>query len=106
MSENFYEETIRRINQAQIELKVRLEQVSKLRVDCVILQLELLQLYKPQCLEILEMLRDVSALPPERPGDNGDNGDHGDNGGVESRNNEGSEVLRAANEDVPMKSMT
>lgn len=32
-------------------------------VDCAKLQLELLRLYKPQCLEILEMLRDVSADP-------------------------------------------
>ncbi|XP_011169136.1 uncharacterized protein LOC105202363 isoform X2 [Solenopsis invicta] len=29
--------------------------------DCAKLQLELLKLYKPQCLEILEVLRNVSA---------------------------------------------
>lgn len=34
--------------------------VELVAVDCAKLQLELLRLYKPQCLEILETLKDVS----------------------------------------------
>ncbi|KAL0105009.1 hypothetical protein PUN28_016560 [Cardiocondyla obscurior] len=60
MSKSSYEEMTRQLNDAQMELKMRLEQVSRLRVDCAKLQLELLRLYRPQCLEILETLQDNS----------------------------------------------
>ncbi|XP_011699359.1 PREDICTED: uncharacterized protein LOC105456771 [Wasmannia auropunctata] len=92
------EETIRQINEAQMELKIRLEQVSRLRIDCGRLQLELLKLYKPRCLGILEMLRDVSAPADGRSFDR--NGD-----AIESCNDQGNEVLRTS-EDVSRKSAT
>ncbi|XP_018317641.1 uncharacterized protein [Mycetomoellerius zeteki] len=91
-----YEEIIRNINEAHMEVKIRLEQVSRLRIDCAKLQLEFLKLFKPQCLEILEELQDISA-----PADSIDCND-GDN--IESCDNQGNEVLRA-NEDVSRKSM-
>ncbi|XP_014471648.1 PREDICTED: uncharacterized protein LOC106742850 [Dinoponera quadriceps] len=94
MSVNSHEEVISQLTKAQIELKARLEQVSKMRIDCVKMQLELLKLYNPQCLEILKMLREVSAPPPEPCNLNG----------VGSRGNEDSEVR--ANEDVPRESTT
>jgi len=34
MSTNSYEEIIRQINEAQMELKIRLEQVSRLQSEC------------------------------------------------------------------------
>ncbi|GAB1865776.1 hypothetical protein CAJAP_06855 [Camponotus japonicus] len=67
MSENFYQEMLDEISKAQMELKIKLEQISKLRIDCARMQLELLKLYKPQCLEILEMLQTVSE-PGDPPG--------------------------------------
>ncbi|TGZ52122.1 Uncharacterized protein DBV15_07687 [Temnothorax longispinosus] len=70
MSKNSFEETIRQTNEAQMQLKIRLEQVSRLRIDCAKLQLELLRLYRPQCLEILEMLQDIS-VPVDPFGRNG-----------------------------------
>ncbi|XP_032678316.1 uncharacterized protein LOC116847429 isoform X2 [Odontomachus brunneus] len=88
ISENSHEEVIHQINKAQTELKIRLEQVSKLRIDCVKMQLNLLQLYKPQCLEILEMLRDISTPPEESCIFNDDDE-------VESCNNEASALLCA-----------
>ncbi|XP_018392898.1 PREDICTED: uncharacterized protein LOC108771969 [Cyphomyrmex costatus] len=96
MSEDSYEEIIRQINEAHMELKIRLEQVSRLRIDCAKLQLELLKLFKPQCLEILEVIRDISVPADFIDLNNGD--------GIESRDNQGNEVLRA-NEDVSRKSM-
>lgn len=61
-----------RIGKARMELKLRLEQVSKLRIDCARLQLGLLKLYKPQCLEILEPLRIVSEGPSARNNNDAD----------------------------------
>ncbi|XP_072762970.1 uncharacterized protein [Anoplolepis gracilipes] len=93
MSKDSHQEVLDEINKAQMELKIRLEQVSKLRVDCAKMELELLKLYKPRCLDILELLRIVSE-PAAPPGNNYDDV-------IESRVNheKGSEVLRA-NEDV------
>lgn len=94
MSENSYQEMIDEISKAQMELKIRLEQISKLRIDCARMQLELLKLYKPQCLEILEMLQTVSE-PGGYPGFDDDDVI----GGSRVNHEKGSEVLRA-NEDV------
>ncbi|KYN05150.1 hypothetical protein ALC62_03950 [Cyphomyrmex costatus] len=80
MSEDSYEEIIRQINEAHMELKIRLEQVSRLRIDCAKLQLELLKLFKPQCLEILEVIRDISVPADFIDLNNGD--------GIESRDNQ------------------
>ncbi|XP_036142898.1 uncharacterized protein LOC105835900 [Monomorium pharaonis] len=100
MSSSTHEEMIRRISEAQMELKIKLEQVSRLRVDCAKLQLELLKLYKPQCLEILEALQDISA-PGNSVGCNG-----GDAAVVKSRDDvQGDEVHRTS-EDVSRKSTT
>ncbi|XP_071571402.1 uncharacterized protein [Temnothorax nylanderi] len=107
MSKNSFEDLfdradhlIHQINETQMKLKIRHEQVSRMRMDCAKLQLELMRLYRPQCLEILEMLQDVSV--PVDPFDR--NGDI-----VESRDNvqvvQGNEVLRT-NEDVSRKSTT
>ncbi|XP_011877807.1 PREDICTED: uncharacterized protein LOC105567503 [Vollenhovia emeryi] len=97
MSKDSYEETTARVNEAQMELKIRLEQVSRLRNDCARLQLELLRLYRPRCLEILELLQDVSE-PVELSDRIRD--------AAESRDNdEGNEVLRT-NGDVLKKSAT
>ncbi|XP_029672741.1 uncharacterized protein LOC115241223 isoform X1 [Formica exsecta] len=74
MSEDPHQEMLDQINKAQMELKIRLEQVSKLRIDCARMQLELLKLYKPQCLEILESLRIVSE-PAGPPGNDDDDED-------------------------------
>ncbi|KAH0950797.1 hypothetical protein HN011_007150 [Eciton burchellii] len=76
MENNFYQETAAQINKAQIELQIRLEQVSKLKIECTKLQLELLKLYRPRCLEILETLRDASASadPADRDDDKDDGG--------------------------------
>jgi len=54
-------------------------------VDCAKLQLELLKLYKPSCLEILETLRDTSADPADKDSDK-DGG--GSNGGGPPREDE------------------
>ncbi|XP_018339130.1 PREDICTED: uncharacterized protein LOC108746700 [Trachymyrmex septentrionalis] len=92
-----YEEIIRQLSEVQMELKIRYEQASKLAIDCAKLQLEYLKLYKPQLLQILEALQDISAsadsVDPPNDGD-----------GIESRDNQGNEVLRA-DEDVSRKSM-
>ncbi|XP_018059900.1 PREDICTED: uncharacterized protein LOC108694751 [Atta colombica] len=91
-----YEEMIRQLNEAQMELKIRYEQASKLAIDCAKLQLEYLKLYKPQLLQILEELRDISI--------SADSVDPPNDGDIESRDNQGNEVLRA-DEDVSRKSM-
>ncbi|KAL6260299.1 hypothetical protein P5V15_007831 [Pogonomyrmex californicus] len=75
MSKNSYNEMIQQINEAQMQLKIRLEQVSKLRTDCAKLQLELLKLYKPECLEILEMLKIFESV--DSFGSNDDNSQDG-----------------------------
>ncbi|XP_011329119.1 uncharacterized protein LOC105274565 isoform X2 [Ooceraea biroi] len=84
MEETFYQKTIAQVNKAQIILQTRLEQVSKLKIDCAKLQLELLKLYKPECLKILEELRDISASADSA--DESGNGD-GDGDDGQSRNN-------------------
>ncbi|XP_011060608.1 PREDICTED: uncharacterized protein LOC105149714 [Acromyrmex echinatior] len=94
-----YEEMIRQLNEAQMELKIRYEQASKLAIDCAKLQLEYLKLYKPQLLQILEELQDISASVDADSVDPPNDGD-----GIESRDNQGNEVLRA-DEDVSRKSM-
>ncbi|XP_050461001.1 uncharacterized protein LOC126856498 isoform X2 [Cataglyphis hispanica] len=95
MSEDPHQEIFDQTNKAQMELKIRLEQVSKLRIDCARMQLELLKLYKPQCLEILESLQIVSE--PVSPPSNDDDDDE-DTIGLRI-DEKSSEVLRA-NEDV------
>ncbi|XP_011636006.1 uncharacterized protein LOC105426463 [Pogonomyrmex barbatus] len=100
MSKNSYNEMIQQINEAQMQLKIRLEQVSKLRTDCAKLQLELLKLYKPECLEILEMLKIFESV--DSFGSNDDNVMKM----IEKRDNDqGNEVLRT-DEDVSRKSTT
>ncbi|KZC14795.1 hypothetical protein WN55_07371 [Dufourea novaeangliae] len=47
------------INELNIELKKKLEVVSKWRVECAELQLEFLKLYTPQMIEILESLKEL-----------------------------------------------
>nr|XP_012230379.1 PREDICTED: uncharacterized protein LOC105676788 [Linepithema humile] len=100
MQEDCHEKIISQLNKTHMELKIRLEQVSKLRIDCAKMQLELLKLYKPQCLEVLEMLLTIST-----PGNFSDGIVSDDDNRDGSLNNEGSEVLRA-NEDVSRKSTT
>ncbi|KYM89086.1 hypothetical protein ALC53_02469 [Atta colombica] len=75
-----YEEMIRQLNEAQMELKIRYEQASKLAIDCAKLQLEYLKLYKPQLLQILEELRDISI--------SADSVDPPNDGDIESRDNQ------------------
>lgn len=53
-------------------------------VDCAKLQLELLKLYKPGCLEILETLRDMAVSNDQRD----DTGDCNYSGDEHSRNNQ------------------
>ncbi|EGI61743.1 hypothetical protein G5I_09971 [Acromyrmex echinatior] len=74
---------IRQLNEAQMELKIRYEQASKLAIDCAKLQLEYLKLYKPQLLQILEELQDISASVDADSVDPPNDGD-----GIESRDNQ------------------
>ncbi|XP_012061878.1 PREDICTED: uncharacterized protein LOC105625147 [Atta cephalotes] len=76
-----YEEMICQLNEAQMELKIRYEQASKLAIDCAKLQLEYLKLYKPQLLQILEELRDISVSADSVNPPN-------DGNGIESRDNQ------------------
>ncbi|KAG6799882.1 uncharacterized protein LOC105734920 [Apis florea] len=48
------------INKLNLELKKKLEIVSKWRAECAQLQLEFLKLYTPECLEILESLKQIT----------------------------------------------
>ncbi|XP_076671204.1 uncharacterized protein LOC143370242 [Andrena cerasifolii] len=48
------------INKLNIELRKKLEVVSKWRVECAELQLEFLKLYTPECLDILESLTQMT----------------------------------------------
>ncbi|XP_029169113.1 uncharacterized protein LOC114939054 [Nylanderia fulva] len=73
--EELPQKILERITKAQMELKLRLEQVSKLRIDCARMQLELLKLYKPQCLEILKPLEIVSKGIPRNNDDDADDAD-------------------------------
>ncbi|XP_073968142.1 uncharacterized protein [Bombus fervidus] len=50
---------IQEINKLNLELKKKLEVVSKWRVECAQLQLEFLKLYTPECLEIFESLKQM-----------------------------------------------
>ncbi|KOC62283.1 hypothetical protein WH47_04041 [Habropoda laboriosa] len=44
------------INKLNLELRKKLEMVSKWRAECAQLQLEFLKLYTPECLEIFESI--------------------------------------------------
>ncbi|XP_076169130.1 uncharacterized protein LOC143147618 [Ptiloglossa arizonensis] len=47
------------MNKLNIELKQKLEMVLKWRVECAELQLEFLKLYTPECLTILNELKQL-----------------------------------------------
>ncbi|XP_033345612.1 uncharacterized protein LOC117231346 [Bombus vosnesenskii] len=53
---------IQEINKLNLELKKKLEVVSKWRVECAQLQLEFLKLYTPECLEIFESLKQMTDM--------------------------------------------
>ncbi|XP_076756376.1 uncharacterized protein LOC143426669 [Xylocopa sonorina] len=48
------------INKLNLELKKKLEMVSKWRAECAQLQLEFLKLYIPLCLDICESLKETT----------------------------------------------
>ncbi|XP_034193380.1 uncharacterized protein LOC117610278 [Osmia lignaria lignaria] len=50
-------DVVLKINKINLELRKKLEMVSKWRVECAQLQLEFLKLYTPECLEILESFK-------------------------------------------------
>ncbi|XP_046814727.1 uncharacterized protein LOC124949224 [Vespa velutina] len=52
-----YCDILPQIQKADLNLKMILDEISKMRVKCAQMQLEILCLYKPQCLQILEMLK-------------------------------------------------
>ncbi|XP_043594403.1 uncharacterized protein LOC122572872 [Bombus pyrosoma] len=53
---------IQEINKLNLELKKKLEVISKWRVECAQLQLEFLKLYTPECLEIFESLKQMTDM--------------------------------------------
>ncbi|CAL7941670.1 unnamed protein product [Xylocopa violacea] len=50
------------INKLNLELKKKLEMVSKLRAECAQLQLEFLKLYNPLCIVICEYLKKTANM--------------------------------------------
>ncbi|XP_078046448.1 uncharacterized protein LOC144474918 [Augochlora pura] len=52
-------DTFIQIKTLNVELRKKLEAVSKLRVECAELQLEMLKLYSPVTLEIVESLEQL-----------------------------------------------
>ncbi|XP_017760682.1 PREDICTED: uncharacterized protein LOC108551153 [Eufriesea mexicana] len=50
------------INKLNLELRKKLEIVSKWRADCARLQLEFLKLYTPDCLDIFESLKQITDM--------------------------------------------
>ncbi|KAL2740217.1 uncharacterized protein V1478_000358 [Vespula squamosa] len=52
-----YCDILPQIQKTDLNLKMILDEISKMRVKCAKMQLEILCLYKPQCLQILEMLK-------------------------------------------------
>ncbi|KOX79064.1 hypothetical protein WN51_10112 [Melipona quadrifasciata] len=51
---------IHEINRLNLELKKKLEVISKWRVECAQVELEFLKLYTPECVEILESLKEIA----------------------------------------------
>ncbi|KAK2577842.1 hypothetical protein KPH14_001107 [Odynerus spinipes] len=58
-----YNDILPQIQKSDLRLKLILDEVSKMRVKCAQMQLEILSLYKPECLEILELLREIEQDP-------------------------------------------
>ncbi|CAK9799011.1 hypothetical protein ANTQUA_LOCUS1822 [Anthophora quadrimaculata] len=48
---------VNKISKLNLELRKKLEMVSKWRAECAQLQLEFLKLYTPECLEIFESIK-------------------------------------------------
>ncbi|KAK9297365.1 hypothetical protein QLX08_008929 [Tetragonisca angustula] len=48
------------INRLNLELKKKLEVISKWRVECAQMELEFLKLYTPECVEILDSLKEMA----------------------------------------------
>ncbi|KAI4496699.1 hypothetical protein M0804_000509 [Polistes exclamans] len=54
-----YSEILTQVQTANLNLNILLDEMSKMRVKCAQMQLDILSLYKPQCLQILEMLKTI-----------------------------------------------
>ncbi|XP_018358483.1 PREDICTED: uncharacterized protein LOC108758173 [Trachymyrmex cornetzi] len=61
----------RQVTKMNMELKIKCEQASKLALRCAKEQLELLKLYSPKLLQVIEELKDISASmdSSDRPND-------------------------------------
>lgn len=59
MSVKYDKDMVNQINAANMQMKLNLERVSKIRVECAELRVELSKLYKPECLKMLELLKEI-----------------------------------------------